>query len=179
MPQARSSIPGSAASSGKNASPGTNAVRDAAIDSGYGLFMSMDAVAALKVKLDDAKKTLKAAPGGLVGADGETIRVRALDDGILVDLGVSLRDPDAVALALRQRLGAVLDAHDDPRGVMVFPERARPSAKTYAEVVELLGDLGEWLEPSDDENLQGGPTPDLAAMMGQMLGDPSQMQGLW
>lgn len=149
----------------------------------------MDAVAAVRVSLEQAKKTLEEAPGGgLVGANGDAVRVKALDDGLLVYTGLSLREvePEAIAATLHARLGAVLDAHDDARGVMVFPERLRASGKTYAEVVDELGDLGEWIaitpegDTEDDDEGEGAALPgDLGALMSQMMGDPSQMQGLW
>ena len=145
----------------------------------------MDAVAALHVSLEEAKKTLTESDSGkLTGADGVAFRVKALDDGLLVYTGLSLRDtePEEIAATLRHRLGAVLDAHDDERGVMVFPERVRASGSRYAEVVETLGDLGEWISLDEgeeaDEADEAAPT-DLESLMSQMMGDPSQMQGLW
>jgi hypothetical protein len=147
--------------------------------------MSMDAVAVVHVSLEEAKESLAEGESSqLIGADGTAFRVRPLADGMLVYTGLSLRDaePEEIAATLRQRLGDVLDAHDDARGVMVFPERVRASGSRYEEVVEALGDLGEWIATSEPEGagFEGsGPAPDLESLMSQMMGDSSQMQGLW
>lgn len=52
--------------------------------------------------------------------------------------------PDELALALRQTLGALLDAHDDPRGVLFFPDVAEPKRRSYGALVAELGEAGIW-----------------------------------
>jgi hypothetical protein len=51
---------------------------------------------------------------------------------------------DEHALALRQLLGAQLDAHDDPRGILFFADACEPSGKTYDEIVAQVGSAGTW-----------------------------------
>ena len=118
------------------------------------------------------------ADGAWVTTPQGPIAVTPLDDGAVVRTGVSAAtDPEELGVLLRVVLGDLADAHDDERGVLVIPERARGDASTYAALVEDAADLGDWIElPVAAE---GG----LEAMMGQvaaMMGnDPSQMEGLW
>lgn len=53
--------------------------------------------------------------------------------------------PDEHALALRRMLGSALDAHDDPRGILVFPDVASPRAQSYAALVAELSQAGLWV----------------------------------
>jgi hypothetical protein len=120
----------------------------------------------------DKAKWLQSAVGGAV-------LVHELDDGVLVDLGHSIRDvePDELGQALAAHLGPLLAAHGDERGVFIFPEKIRPEATTVAAIIEQIGEMGEWVAPPQG----GGMPPGLEAMMGDMLGgmDPASMQGLF
>ena len=158
----------------------------------------MNALALVAIKLSTMVETLgegeaparaKPVQGArwLKSLAGGAILVHELDDAVLVDLGQSIRDVEANELgaALRAHLGFVLDAHDDDRGVFLFPEKVRPDASTAAAVIEEVADFGEWAPLTTVEIGGGMPgIPDgLEAMMGEMLGgagiDPSDMQGLF
>jgi hypothetical protein len=56
----------------------------------------------------------------------------------------SASDPDEHALHLRRVLGAALDAHDDPRGIMCFPDVCEPRAGNYAALVDEVWSAGFW-----------------------------------
>lgn len=159
--------------------------------------MSMNAMALVTIEFTMLAQALgeasppagaKDKPGAtwLTSEAGGSILVHQLDDAVLVDLGQSVRDVEANELgsALRAHLGALLNAHDDDRGVFIFPEKARPEATTAAAIIEEVGDFGEWadIDAAAGPELPGMPAG-LGAMMGEMLGgagiDPSEMQGLF
>jgi hypothetical protein len=52
--------------------------------------------------------------------------------------------PDEHALALRQLLGAALDAHDDPRGILFFPDVLEPKGADYDAIASAVGRAGVW-----------------------------------
>jgi hypothetical protein len=52
--------------------------------------------------------------------------------------------PDEHALALRRVLGSLLDAHDDSRGILFFPDVCEPRAKSYDAIVHEVGGAGVW-----------------------------------
>jgi hypothetical protein len=52
--------------------------------------------------------------------------------------------PDEHALALRHVLGDVLDAHDDPRGILFFPDVCEPKGQSYDDLVSELALAGVW-----------------------------------
>ncbi len=158
----------------------------------------MNALALVAIKLSTLVETLgqgeaparaKPIEGAhwLKSQAGGSILVHELDDAVLVDLGQSIRDVEATELgaALRAHLGFVLDAHDDDRGVFLFPEKVRPDGKTAAAIIDEVADFGEWAPLTTIEIGAGipGMPEGLEAMMGEMLGgagiDPSEMQGLF
>jgi hypothetical protein len=157
--------------------------------------MSMDAVALLRLPLEKVTEALGRAqapeggPTGAVWLEGpeRPVAFVALDDGVLLFSGVALQDVELEVLGegLRDLLGALLDQHDDERGVLIFPERARPAdATSYDAIAEEAGDLGDWVTPPSEMTIETpGMPPGLEDMMGQMMGalgaDPSQMGGLW
>jgi hypothetical protein len=53
--------------------------------------------------------------------------------------------PDEHGLALRKILGATLDTHDDPRGILLFPDVIWPKTERYATMIEELLDGGVWV----------------------------------
>ena len=52
--------------------------------------------------------------------------------------------PDEHALALRELLGAALDAHDDPRGILFFPDVCEPAGDDYEAIARAVGRAGVW-----------------------------------
>lgn len=112
--------------------------------------MGIDAVAVLQIPFEKVKGAFATGPSAarlhLVGADGVTFAVDGLDDGVLVHTFHRFgADPDEIATLVRGRLGALLDEHADPRGILVFPDVASPKGKTYAAVVDEIGEAGEWV----------------------------------
>ena len=55
------------------------------------------------------------------------------------------QSPDEHALALRRMLGSALDAHDDPRGILIFPDVLSPREQSYAALVAELSQAGLWV----------------------------------
>src|SRR6188474_379904 len=52
--------------------------------------------------------------------------------------------PDEHALALRELLGAALDAHDDPRGILFFPDVCEPKGADYEAIASAVARAGVW-----------------------------------
>ncbi len=52
--------------------------------------------------------------------------------------------PDEFSLALRRLFGSALDAHDDPRGILFFPDVCEYRAPKYRSIVEELEPSGFW-----------------------------------
>lgn len=96
---------------------------------------------------------------------------RSLDDAWLIPTGLSFAlAPEALAQGARTLLGEALDEHDDERGLFIIPDVAKPSARTYAGVVEEIGDVGVWA-PLAAAGLAGGLDALLGGMLGQMPPD--------
>ena len=94
--------------------------------------------------------------------------VETLEDGVLIRTQQRFgAEPEDIGAALVQLLGDALDPHDDPRGVFLVPDVAKPRARTYEGVIEEIGEAGEWAPIAS-----AGPqaAPDLANMMGQVMG---------
>jgi hypothetical protein len=62
---------------------------------------------------------------------------------------------DEAAWALRRLVGPALDAHDDPRGVLLFPEIADPQSGSYAAIVAEIEARGSgvWTELVGDDHV--------------------------
>jgi hypothetical protein len=96
-------------------------------------------------------------------------KVERLDDALLVHTGQDFgAEPDELAAAVHGLLGeALLDRHDDDRGIFFLPDVAAPRARSYAGVIDEVGEGGLWAQPP---SAAGGG---LDALLGQMLGqDP-------
>jgi hypothetical protein len=114
--------------------------------------MGIDAVALLKGKEHALPATLK---------------TKTLDDATLVYTGVAFgSEPEEMAEALRTVLGAALDAQNDPRGVFVMPDRAKPTGQSYQAVIDEVGELGIWVEHVDGGALQNIDMAALPAGLG-------------
>lgn len=110
----------------------------------------MDAVALVKIPHLSLTQSLRpnpeAGPDAYVGVNALDVRIVSLDDGVLALTPFGFdTEPDELALGLRKLLGDALDAHDDARGIYVFPSVARPRARTYEGVIDELGELGMWV----------------------------------
>jgi hypothetical protein len=81
-----------------------------------------------------------------------------LDDGTVL---LSTMQTYGSAFELRTILahafgGALADVHDDPRGVLAFPDVCEPKARSYDAIVAEIGSAGVWLPldpPSQEEML--------------------------
>lgn len=84
--------------------------------------------------------------------------VRTLDDGVLVKTGAPFdEEPEELALLLSEIVGDALDDHDDPRGVLMIPDVAKPQGTKYDEVVDEIGEGGTWIPlDADPQELLGG-----------------------
>ena len=72
--------------------------------------------------------------------------VRLVEGGCLfATLQRWIDDDDELAFVVRSTVGDALDAHDDPRGVLVFPDVAEPAAPSYDGVVAELGRDARWV----------------------------------
>jgi hypothetical protein len=80
--------------------------------------MSIQAIALLKI--DSCASTPESG-----------MRVESLEDAVLVHTGVPFScEPEDLVARLSAALGAELDEHEDPRGIFVLPDVARPTART-------------------------------------------------
>jgi len=78
---------------------------------------------------------------------------------------------------------ALPEVHEDPRGILFFPDSIEPEATTYDGVVEEVGDEGSWLSPGDIElpeglanAMQGVDMGALQQLAGQLLGATTAME---
>jgi hypothetical protein len=89
-------------------------------------------------------------PSLLRGVLSDADSVDVLEDGTLL-LSTFVRfaeiqgDPDAAALVLTRYGQALLDAHDEPRGFLCFPDVCEPKQRTYDALVAALGDAAIWI----------------------------------
>jgi hypothetical protein len=72
--------------------------------------------------------------------------VRHSSDASLVNTMIRFhaQAPDDHALSLRRMLGPALDAHDDPRGILFFPDVSYPKSTGYDAIVEETSEAGFW-----------------------------------
>jgi hypothetical protein len=126
--------------------------------------MSIDAVALLRI----ANLVPPPARFGshLVEHRGDATLFHMLD-------GFDAADPDEHALGLRKRLGAALDAHEDARGILFFPDICEPKGTSYEAIVREVGNAGVWTPKVDDGYLpqrwRGKPRYPLDALVGELI----------
>lgn len=107
--------------------------------------MGIEAIALVKLTPAQIDAAFPAKGAERPGADGKALKLVALEDSVLILLGTSFdMEPDEAGYEVRKRLGAALDSHDDSRGILIVPDKARPRVKKYADAVEEVGDLGFW-----------------------------------
>ncbi|MET0390484.1 MAG: hypothetical protein ABW321_31215 [Polyangiales bacterium] len=103
------------------------------------------------------------------------VRVEPLEDAVLLHTDFDFAsDPEGLSRAIQNALGpALTQQHVDPRGVFLIPSIAAPRARSYAGVLEEVGEGGVWARWGAAAGAQGG-LPDLSSLLGGMLGqDPS------
>lgn len=127
--------------------------------------MSMQAAAIVRI---DAQSVRAA----LASAGEEKVRIEALDDATIVDLGIGLgSEPEELAARLRALLGDVLDAHEDPRGVPVYPSTYSLQARAWDAAVEELGEAADWVKVAEG----GAMAADVANVLSAFGLDPSDV----
>ncbi|MBX3268652.1 MAG: hypothetical protein KF729_00230 [Sandaracinaceae bacterium] len=137
--------------------------------------MRMNAIAIVKIDPAVVTAALPALAGeGLHrGEDGAPVRVRALEDATLVYLDAPLtEEPDLLGMRLVAKLGDLLLAHLEPRGVPAFPESYALAATRWDAALAELGDAAEWLPLPR----AAATMPDLSALLG--AGAPAGLAGL-
>lgn len=103
--------------------------------------MGIDAIAVLKPR----KMSLLR---GVLEPESDSAEV--LDDGtILLSTFVRHaeieRDVDTGREVLTAYGQALVDAHEDPRGILFYPDVCEPRGRTYAEILAQVGDAGVWV----------------------------------
>ena len=74
--------------------------------------MTIEAIALLKLTTQQIDQAFPAKGASRPGANGAALKLNALDDGVLITLGVTFDlEPDEAGYEVRQRLGAVLRCH--------------------------------------------------------------------
>ncbi len=149
--------------------------------------MSADAVALFRPK--DAAKLRP-----FLDLDDETeesdgLYAEALDDGAMLvhtfqPFEVFEQNPSEAREWLAQFGDALPDVHEDPRGMLFFPDTCEPDSTSYDAVVTEVGEEGIWISTSlevasdEDEAYAGWPAEalppidmqTLQAFAGQLLG---------
>src|SRR3954468_17814631 len=98
--------------------------------------MGIDAVAMLRIPgLVAPKNSLGLAPGVEHRGSASLINTMIRFDELA---------PDEHAYHLRRSLGALLDQHDDPRGIFLFPDVCEPKSQDYEQIVNELAQVGVW-----------------------------------
>jgi hypothetical protein len=112
-----------------------------------------------------------------VSAPSAKLRIDRLADALLVHTGQDFSsEPEVLSAAVRALLGdELLDQHEDPRGLFFLPDVAAPQARSYAGVIDEVGEGGMWA-PLDVEPPAALNAVGLEALLGSMLGqDPRQL----
>jgi hypothetical protein len=139
--------------------------------------MGIDAVALLRVR---PRETLRER---LVAARGAPPTLAPLDDGSVlwsthVRFGTASRDQLALRAMLTHLCGDdPAPIHDDPRGVLFFPDVAEPRARSYDGVVAEVEGAGVWIPaaPLSPEELERFEA-DFMAEVNRLLADPGALQ---
>ncbi len=101
------------------------------------------------------------------------MHVESLEDAVLVHTGLAFSsDPEELVARLHAALGGQLDDHDDPRGIFVLPDVARPRTRSYLDVLDEVGEGGSWL--SFEQLGSSFGLPDGLGALGAVLGSMLQ-----
>ena len=116
--------------------------------------MSADAVALFRPK--DPAKLRPFLDLDDESEESEGLYAEALDDGGMLvftfqPFEVFEQNPTELRAWLAQFGDALPDVHDDPRGLLVFPDTCEPEATTYDAVVTEVGDEGVWIAVTEDD----------------------------
>jgi hypothetical protein len=139
--------------------------------------MSKQAVAIVRIDAGSVRGALAAAGGEdqRVGANGEAFRIDALDDATLVHLEIGIgSEPSELAARLEELLGELLEAHEEPRGVPVYPSSYTLAARTWEAAIEELGEAADWVKIEEETAGLGG-MGDMLRAFGLDAGDLADM----
>jgi hypothetical protein len=79
-------------------------------------------------------------------AEGPHLRLESLADGVLLHVSARFSGPDGdLVSAVRAAARGLVQAHDDPRGLFVFPAVPGLRASTYDDIVAEVAAAGRWL----------------------------------
>lgn len=137
------------------------------------------APAAVKAALDPAPDSQRPeldrpSLDAVEGADGKVYVIESFDDATAVHLGVPLGydEPDVMGTLVAVALGDLIDEHDDPRGVPMYPSSYTPKATTWEGLLDEIGEALDWAPiegPELMDPMAGVPDmSNLAAMAAQM-----------
>jgi hypothetical protein len=125
-----------------------------------------------RAKLDDERLDV------VEGGDGKYYVIESFGDATAIHLDIPLghADPEVMGTLVAVALGDIIDEHDDPRGVPLFPESYKPKARTWAGLLEEIGEALDWapiegteiVDPNEEVGAFGPGMGDLAAMAAQM-----------
>lgn len=112
--------------------------------------MTKQAVAIVRIDPETVRNALASAGDDRrVGANGERFRMGELGDATLVHLELGIdREPDELAARVRALLGDLLDAHEEARGVPVYPDSYALEADGWDAAIEELGEAADWVKVS-------------------------------
>ena len=110
------------------------------------------------------------------GADGNVYFIEAFGDATAFRMRFALghTEPDVAGTLIAAALGDLMDEHDDPRGVPLYPETYRPKSRCWDEFMDEFGEAFEWvpIDGEDEEEDQPGvdvfQQTDLMSMVSQM-----------
>ncbi len=138
--------------------------------------MSKNAAAIVRISPDRIRATFIASEGDesvRVGASGAPFRMVALEDATVVDLESPIAaEPDEHAARLVMLLGDLLEAHEEPRGVPIFPSSYELGARTWDAALEELGEAADWVRFDE----KPASVADLLGAFGLGNADMSSMQ---
>lgn len=104
--------------------------------------------------------------------ESEGLYAEELEDGTMLvhtfqPFALFVDNPDEAIEWLAQFGDALPDVHDDPRGLLFFPDTIEPAASTYEELVAEIGEHGVFFATDDDEAI------DLEALASQLFAGQS------
>ncbi|HOT10354.1 MAG TPA: hypothetical protein PK710_11315, partial [Polyangiaceae bacterium] len=110
------------------------------------------------------------------GADGNSYVIDAFEDatGIRMQVALGYAEPEVMGALVAAVLGDLVEEHDDPRGVALYPETYQPRARTWAGLLEEMGDALDWAPLESAEVMLGDFGSeldfqgDLVSLMAQM-----------
>ncbi|PKN48236.1 MAG: hypothetical protein CVU63_05680 [Deltaproteobacteria bacterium HGW-Deltaproteobacteria-20] len=111
------------------------------------------------------------------GADGNVYFIEAFEDATAIRMGFALghAEPEVMGTLVAAALGDLVDEHDDPRGIPLFPETYRPKARSWSALLDEIGEALDWAPIEGTEVMDAGF--DMGALQqGDLMSMVAQMQ---